>query len=207
MLPFTPSQLPEGLRDPRVLDALAAVPRQVFVPAEHRARAHEDVALPIAHGQTISQPLVVAWMTAALGVEPGARVLEIGTGSGYQTAVLAALGAEVWTVEVVPELLEAARARLVALDLAAHVHFRVGDGHHGWPGLRDFHGILCAAAPDHLPPELLASLADGGRLVIPIGAQGGPQALERVVRHGDAYTREVLLPVRFVPLVRPPAQG
>lgn len=202
MLPFAPSQLPLELRDPRVLAAMEAVPRHLFVPAEHQADAEKDVALPLPHGQSISQPLIVAWMTAALEVSPGARVLEIGTGSGYQTAVLAALELEVWTIEVVPELAAAARQRLEKLGLARRIHFRVGDGRHGWPGRRDFDAILCAAAPSKVPVELVGSLAEGGRLVIPVGDKEA-QLLRRIRRHGDALTEETLLPVRFVPLISP----
>jgi len=200
MLPFAPAQLPEGLRDPHVLEAMDRVPRAEFVPQHLLGDAQRDVALPIGHGQTISQPLVVAWMTAALHVGPGDRVLEIGTGSGYQTAVLAALGAEIWTIEVVPALARAARERLEKLGLADRVHFRVGDGRHGWPGKRNFHGVLCAAAPATLPPALLDALADGGRLVIPIGTDDA-QVLRSYQRVGDAILEETLLPVRFVPLI------
>lgn len=204
MLPFAPEQLPESLRDPRVLAAMDRVPRHLFVPIEHRAHAGRDVALPLPHGQSISQPLIVAWMTAALGAEAGARILEIGTGSGYQTAVLATLGLEVWSIEVVPELAAQARERLEELGLASRVHFRVGDGWHGWPGLNGFDGVLCAAAPPYVPPRLLASLADGGTLIIPVGERDA-QALHRFRRHDDVISDETLLPVRFVPLVHAPA--
>ncbi len=200
VLPFDPSQLPAELRDPRVLAAMEAVPRRLFVPAEHQASAHQDVALPLPYGQSISQPLIVAWMSAALEASPGERVLEIGTGSGYQTAVLAAMGLEVWTIEVVPALAADARRRLEQVGLARRIHFRVGDGRHGWPGRRDFDGVLCAAAPARVPAELLGSLGDGGRMVIPVGDRE-TQHLRRFRREGEVVTEETLLPVRFVPLV------
>ena len=195
-----------GVRAPEVLDAMRAVPRHLFVPAESRDAAYNDGPLPIGHGQTISQPFVVAFMSDAARIRPGDRVLEIGTGSGYQAAVLAALGAHVFSIEIVPDLAERARLALAAAG-AARVVVRTGDGTHGWPEEAPFDAILATAAPERIPQALLDQLRDGGRLIIPVGA--GSQDLVRVTRRGDGFERESLLPVRFVPMTgdarRPPS--
>ena len=184
-----------GVRDPRVLEAMRKVPREAFVPEDLRARAWEDGPLPIGEGQTISQPYIVALMTEAAGAGPGCRVLEVGTGSGYQAAVLAAAGAEVWTVERLPSLAAEARGRLEGLG--GHVHVRVGDGKEGWPEEAPFDAIVVTAAAAAVPEALLAQLKDGGRLVIPLGPKGD-QRLLRIFRDGR---EESLGAVRFVPLV------
>ncbi|MBN1883986.1 MAG: protein-L-isoaspartate(D-aspartate) O-methyltransferase [Candidatus Krumholzibacteriota bacterium] len=186
-----------GVRDPRVLEAMRAVPRERFVPARNASLAFADGPLPIGCGQTISQPYIVAYMTEALALGPGDRVLEIGTGSGYQTAVLAEIAAEVYTVETVTEL--AARARRLLGDLGyGNVFYRVGDGSNGWPEHAPYDAIVVTAAPPELPPALAAQLADGGRLVAPVGA--GLQELVLVRRRGDGTTRRKLIDVRFVPM-------
>jgi protein-L-isoaspartate(D-aspartate) O-methyltransferase len=189
-----------GISDPAVLAAMGAVPRHRFVPSDLASQAYRDRPLPIGYGQTISQPYVVAFMTEAAGVEPGDRVLEVGTGSGYQAAVLAEIVGELWTIEISEPL--AARAER---DLSAagyeQVHVRAGDGYRGWPEEAPFDTILVTAAPDHVPEPLLEQLAEGGTLVIPVGSQGfAGQEILRITRTADGYARESLLPVRFVPM-------
>jgi protein-L-isoaspartate(D-aspartate) O-methyltransferase len=186
-----------GVSDPRVLAAMERVPRHEFVPEGLRHEAYADHPLPIGFGQTISQPYIVAYMAAALALEPGARVLEIGAGCGYQTAVLAAMGLDVRAIEIVPELVRNAAATLARLGFAADV--RLGDGRAGLPAEAPFAGILVAAAPDVVPPALVAQLADGGRIVIPVGV--GAQDLITAEKRGGALTVIDSLPVRFVPLV------
>jgi len=192
-----------GVSDPRGLEAMAEVPREHFVPDNLRRAAYEDSALAIGHGQTISQPLVVAAMTQALALDGDEKVLEIGTGSGYQAAILARLCREVITVEVVPQLAEAAEARLRRLGFT-NVKVAVGDGWYGWPPEAAYEGILVACAAPEIPPPLIEQLADAGRLVIPVGPEGGDQVL-KVVRK-DGSSRD-LFPVRFVPLRHPPPNG
>ena len=190
-----------GIRDGRVLAAMETVPRELFVPEESRSMAFEDFPLPIGCGQTISQPYIVACMTEQAAVGPGDRVLEIGTGSGYQTAVLAALAAEVYSIEVIAEHARAAEARLRGLGLA-NVHLRTGDGKLGWPEEAPFDAILVTAAPAEEPSELLAQLAPGGRMVAPVGYSWGSQYLYRYDRATDGGLKKTgLFAVRFVPLV------
>jgi len=188
------------ITDPRVLSAMAAVPRHRFVPESMRAHAHDDGPLPIAHDQTISQPYVVAAMTQLAEIKAGARVLEVGTGSGYQTAVLAELGAEVWSIEIHADLSEAATAIVRDLGYGEdRVHLRVGDGWAGWPEAAPFDAILVTAAPPVIPPALPAQLAEGGHLVIPIGQLY--QELRVITRLAGDHTRdETAFPVRFVPM-------
>ena len=188
-----------GIEDPRVLAAMRSVPRHAFVPAEHRDRAYEDFPVGIGHGQTISQPYVVALMTTLARVGPGDRVLEVGTGSGYQAAVLAACGAEVWTIEIVPELAERARRDLARLGYD-RVHVRTGDGYRGWPDQAPFDAVLVTAAPPSVPRPLLDQLAPNGRLVIPVGEAGDVQSLEVHVRTEHGVEVEEIAPVRFVPM-------
>lgn len=188
-----------GVRDPRVLAALRRVPRHEFVPQHLQAEAYEDGPLPIGAGQTISQPYIVALMTEAVDVQPGERVLDVGTGSGYQAAVLAELTPRVWSLEIVPELAQAARERLARLGYA--VDGRCGDGWAGWPEHAPFDAIVLAAAPEQVPPALLEQLAPGGRLCLPLGETGGAQELLLVTREADgSFSERRLGGVRFVPM-------
>ncbi|RMG21586.1 MAG: protein-L-isoaspartate(D-aspartate) O-methyltransferase [Deltaproteobacteria bacterium] len=188
------------LTDRRVLEAIARVPRDLFVPEAYRDLAYADTAVPLAPGSTVSQPFIVAYMTQAARVAPGDRVLEVGTGSGYQAAVLAELGAEVYTIERSSALAEAAKARLEALGYD-RVHVRAGDGAEGWPEAAPFDAILVTAHSPEIPPALVAQLAPGGRLVIPLGPPEA-QRLESFVKNEEGTLHpETRIPVRFVPLV------
>lgn len=190
------------ISNPRVLDAMARVPRHLFVPDDVRPQAYEDHPLSIGHGQTISQPYIVAFMTQAIDPAPAQRVLEIGTGSGYQAAVLAEVAGDVYSVEIVPELAEQARATLHALGYG-RVHVRTGDGYAGWPEHAPFDRIVVTAAPDEVPPALLEQLALGGRMAIPVGR--GIQELRVLEKTADGLRTLATLPVRFVPMV--PGRG
>jgi protein-L-isoaspartate(D-aspartate) O-methyltransferase len=187
-----------GIRDPRVLDALRSVSRELFVPRSFQASAYDDTPLPLEHGQTISQPFIVALMTEMLGLRGDERVLEIGTGSGYQTAVLARLARIVYSAEVEPELAAGALARLKELGIT-NVVLGVGNGVNLFREHAPFDAILSAAAPEELPEELIDQLADGGRCIIPVGETDG-QHLWRIERRNGRVTREQLDAVRFVPL-------
>lgn len=189
----------EGVTDPRVLDALEAVPRHLFVPDELRGRAYEDRPLAIGRGQTISQPTIVGLMSQALALRGGERVLEIGAGSGYQTAVLLALGARVRSVERLPELADRARRNLEAAGFPVP-EIRVDDGSLGWPEAAPFDRILVAAGAPALPRSLLEQLADGGRMVVPVGGEEG-QELELLRRSGARIDRERICACSFVKLV------
>jgi protein-L-isoaspartate(D-aspartate) O-methyltransferase len=192
----------EGIRDRRVLDALARLNRADFVPERERSVATQDAPLPIGHGQTISQPYVVALMSQALKLQGHERVLEIGTGSGYQTAVLALLCREVYSVEIVPALARSARRLLLQGLGFQNVYLRQGDGSLGWPEAAPFDAIIGTAAPESVPPKVLAQLKPGGRMVMPVGPQGGAQELLCITRSGAGALPRVehLLPVRFVPM-------
>jgi protein-L-isoaspartate(D-aspartate) O-methyltransferase len=187
-----------GVRDPRVLEALRKVPRHLFVPPAMQPAAYEDSALPIGLGQTISQPYVVAFMTEALELKPQDRVLEIGTGSGYQAAVLSLVVREVYSMEILEQLGREAEARLKQMGYA-NVRVRIGDGYRGWPEAAPFDAIIVAAAPPEVPPALVAQLGPGGRMVVPVGRY--EQDLVRLRRTAKGLERESLLPVRFVPMV------
>jgi protein-L-isoaspartate(D-aspartate) O-methyltransferase len=187
-----------GIRDRAVLDAMRKVPRHRFVPRLLGLSAYDDGPLPIGEGQTISQPYIVAWMTELIGPKKGMRVLEIGTGSGYQAAVLAECVDEVDTIEVVPSLGKSAERLLGELGYR-NIRTRIGDGYHGWPERAPFDAIiLTAAPPEDIPRPLLDQLKVGGRLVAPVGRS--EQQLVRITRTETGYTREVLAPVRFVPM-------
>lgn len=188
-----------GIRDPRVLDAMASVPREAFLPASFAADACADSPLPIGHGQTISQPYIVALTAEAARIRPGDRVLDVGTGSGYAAAVYAAMGAEVWSVEFVPELAEQAQAALGAAGCGS-VRVAAGDGTLGLPEHAPFDAIVAAAAGPDIPEPWIAQLADGGRIVMPLERTPGRQQLVRLTRHGDDTTLDDLGAVRFVPL-------
>lgn len=187
-----------GIRDQRVLAAMRKIERHRFVSEAQRSGAYEDHPLPVGEGQTISQPYIVALMTEALALQGDERVLEVGTGSGYQTAILAELAAEVYSVEILPRLAEQARATLEDLGYR-NVHIRLGDGSEGWAEHAPYQGILVTAAPPQVPPALLEQLAEGGRLVIPVGVQS--QELELHTRRPEGFRVERLAAVRFVPLV------
>jgi protein-L-isoaspartate(D-aspartate) O-methyltransferase len=189
-----------GITDQAVLRAMDEVPREYFVAPGFLDSAYADQALPIACGQTISQPFVVAYMTEKLEVEPGHRVLEIGTGSGYQTAILARLAREVVSIERYRTLAEAARERIGTLGYG-NVTIRAGDGMAGAPDLAPFDRIMITAAAEQVPEALAAQLADGGKMIIPIGPRHDAQCLVRLTKTGGALTRENLIAVRFVPLL------
>lgn len=189
-----------GVNDPEVLMVLELVPRHLFVPEEYIDQAYEDHPLPIGYGQTISQPYIVGLMTYELGLKPGDKVLEIGTGSGYQAAVLARLGMEVYSIEIIPELAQAADERLKSLGYDVNV--RQGDGYQGWQEHAPYKAIIVTAAPDHVPQELVKQLEIGGRLVIPVGPPGGYQTLWRFTRVAeDDLKAQDLGGVAFVPMV------
>jgi protein-L-isoaspartate(D-aspartate) O-methyltransferase len=187
-----------GIRDPRVLRAMRKVPRHLFVPNEMKPYAYADEPLPIGQGQTISQPYIVAYMTDVLKLSGGEKVLEVGTGSGYQTAVLAELAEEVWTVEIFEALSLEARARLEKLGYA-NIRFRVGDGSRGWPEAGPFDAIMVTAAPGVVPSALETQLAVSGRMIIPVGVNS--QELILVRRERASFRRDNLIGVRFVPLI------
>ena len=187
-----------GIRDPRILEAMRRVPRHEFVPKEVRPLAYRDRPLPIGYGQTISQPFVMAYMTERLAPEETDRILEVGTGSGYQAAILAELAAEVYTIEIVAPLAARAAADLKRLGYD-NVHVREGDGYQGWPEHAPFDGVIVTAAPDHVPRPLVEQLAPGGRMILPLGDVS--QRLVLITKDADGTVEQSeLLPVRFVPM-------
>ena len=188
-----------GVKDPRVLEAMRRIPRHLYVPAEQQKGAYADHPLPIGSGQTISQPYIVAFMTEQLGLKGGEKVLEIGTGSGYQAAVLAALAGKVYSVEIRKELADEARERLARLGVT-NAEVMTGDGYQGWPAEAPFDAIVVTAAPEVVPPPLLEQLAPKGRMVIPVG--GFFQELKVIERTESGFRERSVLPVRFVPFVR-----
>jgi protein-L-isoaspartate(D-aspartate) O-methyltransferase len=190
------------ITDPRVLGAMAAVPRHLFVEAALRSRAYDDHPLPIGEGQTISQPYVVALMTQLLGLEESSRVLEVGTGSGYQAAVLAELAGEVYTIEILPGLAAAAGGRLRTLGYTT-VRVRTGDGYRGWPEAAPFQAIMVTAGASRIPPPLVEQLAEGGTIVIPVDSAPGVQELVVGRKQNGRLLTRTVAPVRFVPLIEP----
>ncbi|PRP97541.1 Protein-L-isoaspartate O-methyltransferase [Enhygromyxa salina] len=189
-----------GIHNRRVLEALAAVPRERFVPPALRGSAFDDRALPIGHGVTISQPYIVALMSELAQIEAGDRVLEIGTGSGYQAAVLVELGAEVYSVERIAAIYEQTRRLFEELGIAERVHMRHGDGFEGWPEHAPFAAIVLTAAPDEIPPTLVEQLALGGRLVAPVGGRW-VQSLVVIERTEAGEERREVADVAFVPML------
>jgi protein-L-isoaspartate(D-aspartate) O-methyltransferase len=196
----TSSYIDADSLDPRVMKVMGSVPRHEFVPLTYRTRAYENRPLPIGHGQTISQPYIVALMTDLLRIRPGARVLEVGTGSGYQTAVLAEMAEEVFTIEIIEALGEQATERLNVLEYG-NVRVQLGDGYYGWEEYAPFDAIVVTAAASHIPPPLVKQLKPGGRMVIPVGGRFQVQQLTLIDKdpNGKTRTRQIL-PVRFVPL-------
>lgn len=188
-----------GVTDQEVLAAMERVPRHEFVPDTLRSQAYADYPLPIGYGQTISQPYIVALMTELLELTHSDKVLEVGTGSGYQAAILAEIAAEVYTIEIIKQLADEARERLNRLGYA-NVYILAGDGYHGWPEHAPYDAIVVTCAPEHIPQPLVDQLADGGRLVIPIGPPGGYQTLWQIAKHGDATQQRDVTGVLFVPL-------
>jgi protein-L-isoaspartate(D-aspartate) O-methyltransferase len=194
-----------GITDARVLGAMHSVPREKFVPKELRNSAYDDRPLPIGYGQTISQPYIVAFMTEQLQPKRSQRVLEIGTGSGYQAAVLSDLVAEVYTIEIVRPLAQRAEAVLRELGYK-NVQVKAGDGYKGWPEHAPFDAIIVTAAPDHVPPPLVEQLKEGGRMIIPVG-KSGSQKLYLLEKQNGQIQQTAVIPVRFVPLTREPEEG
>ena len=189
-----------GITDSRVTEVMSSVPRHEFVPENYRAQAYEDHPLPIGYGQTISQPYIVAFMTEQLRPQPTDRVLEIGTGSGYQAAVLSKLVAEVYTIEIVKPLAQRAEVDLRRLNYS-NVNVKAGDGYKGWPEHAPFDAIIVTAAPDHVPQPLIDQLKEGGRMIIPVGGRE-MQQLYLLEKHAGKLTQHTVLPVNFVPLTR-----
>jgi protein-L-isoaspartate(D-aspartate) O-methyltransferase len=189
-----------GVTDPAVIRAMRKVPRHLFVPESYRASAYADHPLPIGEGQTISQPYIVAFMTEALRLKPGDRVLEIGTGSGYQAAVLAEIVKDVYSIEIVEALGKRAERTLGELGYP-NVHIRIGDGYKGWPEKAPFDAVIVTCAPEQIPETLIDQLREGGRMIVPVGRAGAVQRLVVGVKtEGRLETEEAML-VRFVPMV------
>lgn len=189
-----------GIKEPKVLDAMREVPRHLFVPEGLLDEAYGDYPLPIGHGQTISQPYIVALMTELLRIQPGHKILEVGTGSGYQAAILAHITTNVFTIEIVKELADEARQRLTKLGFPPE-RIICGDGYAGLPSEKPFDGIIVTAAPDHVPAPLIEQLKPGGRLVLPVGESYGSQELKLIEKEPDGSLKESnIIPVRFVPL-------
>jgi protein-L-isoaspartate(D-aspartate) O-methyltransferase len=193
--------LPRDVQNAAVVQAMRRVPREIFVPDDVRPFAYDDRPLPIGRGQTISQPYIVAYMTQALRLEPSHRVLEIGTGSGYQAAVLASIAKQVYTIEIVPDLAQTAR-RALALAGYRNVDVRTGNGYHGWPEHAPFDRIIVTAAPPEIPQSLVNQLAVGGVMVVPVGTSY--QEIVIITKTAAGVTEERTMEVRFVPMVSKP---
>jgi protein-L-isoaspartate(D-aspartate) O-methyltransferase len=192
--------IPRGIVSPKVLDAMRKVPRHLFVPDEYQQFAYADRPLPIGYEQTISQPYIVAYMTEILELKPGDKVLEIGTGSGYQAAVLRELGAEVFSVEIVRPLAEKAAAVLSESGYGG-IHLKTGDGYLGWEEHAPFHSIIVTCSPSAIPPPLVAQLEEGGRMITPVGKEGYVQYLFLVEKRAEGTVQKTVMAVRFVPMV------
>ncbi len=194
-----------GVRDAAVIAAMRKVPRHVFVPEEERAFSYGDFPLPIGEGQTISQPYIVAFMSEVLALKPEDRVLEIGTGSGYQAAILAELVREVFTIELIETLGKRAERTLTELGYK-NIHIKVGDGYKGWPEKAPFDAIIVTCAPEQIPQELIRQLKEGGRMVIPVGRQGTVQSLVKAAKQQGKMITKNVMRVRFVPMVKGPPE-
>lgn len=190
-----------GIKDPRVLKAMESVPRHELVPEDVRATAYADSPLPIGHGQTISQPFIVAFMTEKMAPKPTDRILEIGTGSGYQAAILSVLVKEVYTIEIVDALAQRANTDLQRLGYR-NVFVRSGDGYQGWPEKAPFDAVVVTCAPTQIPLPLIDQLKEGGRMIIPVGPTGGVQELYVLEKKNGKAIKKAVLPVRFVPMTR-----
>lgn len=190
-----------GITDKRVINAMLKVPRHIFVPEEYKDEAYNDYPLPIGYGQTISQPYIVALMTEALKLKENDKVLEIGTGSGYQTAILAEIVKYVYSIEIIKELAIRAKKTLDILGYK-NIHIKIGNGYNGWPEKAPFDAIIVTCAPKSIPKPLIDQLKDGGRMVIPVGSRYGIQRLMRVKKINGRIHKETLTFVRFVPMIR-----
>jgi len=190
-----------GIKDAGVIDAMQRVPRHLFVPLKFRSFAYGDYPLSIGKGQTISQPYIVAYMTEALELTRDDNVLEIGTGSGYQAAILAELVNKVFTIEIIPELGKRAAHTLAELKYK-NIHVKIGDGYKGWPENAPFDAIIVTCAPDKIPEALVEQLKEGGRMIIPVGGKGGVQKLVKVTKKGGKIKTQAVMGVRFVPMVK-----
>ena len=186
-----------GVKDPRVLSAMLKVERHLFVPKDLQTSAYADQPLPIGEGQTISQPYIVALMTELLELKGGEKVLEVGTGSGYQAAILAELTKEVYTIEIIEALASSAKNLLLQLGYQ-NIHVKAGDGYLGWPEVAPFDAIIVTCAPDHIPKPLLEQLKEGGRMVVPVGAYS--QELKKIVKRSGRIETSDIIPVIFVPM-------
>ncbi len=189
-----------GITHQPTLEAMSKVPRHEYVPQQYRQLAYEDRPLPVGFGQTISQPFIVAYMTQVIAPEPADKVLEIGTGSGYQAAVLAEIVDHVYSIEIIPGL--ARRAHQILTEHYSNITLKQGDGYQGWEEHAPFDAIIVTAAPEEIPPPLIEQLKDGGRMVIPTGAAGGIQELILIEKNNGRISQRTLLPVRFVPFLR-----
>lgn len=190
-----------GIEHGPTIEAMRTVPRHLFVPEAQKRNAYNDSPLPIGHGQTISQPYIVAYMTEVIQPEPDYRVLEIGAGSGYHAAVISKTVEEVYTIEIIPELGETARERLERLGFD-NVEVKIADGYYGWEEYAPFDAIVVTAAAEHIPPPLVEQLKDGGKMIIPVGSPFFTQQLTLVEKRGEDITTRNLMPVRFVPFRR-----
>jgi len=190
-----------GIKDPRVIKAMGKVPRHLFVPEDHRAWSYDDAPLCIGEGQTISQPYIVAFMTEALDLKPGDKILEIGTGSGYQAAILAEIVKEVYTIEIIEKLGKKAQATLAGLGYK-NVHVKIGDGYKGWPEHAPFDAVIVTCAPENIPPALVSQLKEGGRMIIPVGPEGNIQKLIKITKKKGCPEIQEERHVKFVPMVK-----
>lgn len=189
-----------GIKDPKVIDAMLSVPRHIFVPSKYAELAYGDHPVPIGYSQTISQPYIVAYMTEAIDIDSTSKVLEVGTGSGYQAAVLAEIVDTVYTIEIIEELGKSAAIKLEEIGYS-NIITKIGDGYHGWKEYAPFDGIVVTAAAENIPPDLVEQLKDGGKMIIPVGSQYSIQTLVLIEKVNGKAKSKKLMPVRFVPLI------